>query len=112
MDLLKIKVTKKENILGQRYEQLTLSFKIPEGETKFDVMKRFKITSDDKSQNVRRGLNELANELSPSNSWVLIRPANGGYQYMRFFPKNNPTKFSFYFQGPTYDSMITTQQGV
>ena len=101
-----IKIVKKKCKINplNTYEQMTLTFEMKEGEVKTDILKRYSVTNH--GNEIKGKLGELARSLNNSRQWGLIRPANGGYSYMRFFPKNNPTRYAFYFQGPKYEDLV------
>jgi len=108
-ELPKMKIIKKKCKINPltKIEQMTLTFDMKEGELKTDILKRFRIKQGNDNARI---LSELARSLSNHRQWGLIRPPNGGYSYMRFFPKNNPTSYSFYFQGPRYEDLIDIKE--
>lgn len=102
MNLNKFTVKKKPSKLGGNLMEMILTLDFDEGEDKYDVLKRFnRNDGNNEWTSIYKGeIIDLANSIHPlkDNLWTMVRPSNGGYQYMRFFPKNNPTKFSFTFQ--------------
>ena len=82
---------------------MSITFKIEEHQDKYDVLQYF--TKAPKCDAARE-ITIMANEIDPSHDYGMIMPANGGYSYMRFFPKNNPTKFTFYFRGNDKSKII------
>jgi hypothetical protein len=102
MNVNTFRVKKKPCKLGGNLMEMILTLNFDEGEDKYDVLKRFnRNDGNNEWTSIYKGeIIELANSLHPleDNRWTMIRPTNGGYQYMKFYPKNNPTKFSFTFQ--------------
>ena len=100
MNILNSKQTTKSSKWGGTFNQLILTIDM-EGDDKFEILTMFN-KDDTARENVslyKIALKALADERFPTaRGWTMCRPANGGYQYMKFFPKNNPTKFTLVFR--------------
>ena len=96
-----VKIKQKTTNYGGIIKTAILTINLTHGQTKYDILKEFNkndSTNPHYSKFRLLYLNYMNTQYPESNNWTNIRPTNAGYSYLKFYPKNNPVKFTLTYQ--------------
>ncbi len=103
MDKIKVKIKQEKNTSGGGgiIKTAILTVNMKPQQTKFDILKQFN-KKDSNSQHYSKFrlkyLNYMNTQYPQLKNWNNILPTNGGYSYVKFYPKNNPVKFTLTYR--------------